>query len=114
MREQLKNMVDVRSRFRGRVERFGEKNVYRGLPLKTMLLKDVVLVSDGTFVADHVWLTCGRWSEGISEGDMIEFDARVKSYKKGYRGYRQDIPDASLPSVDYRLSHPTKVKVVAG
>lgn len=116
MREQLKNMVGVRSRFRGRVERFGHKDAYRGLPRKTVLLKDVVLVSDDKGATDHIWLTCGKWSENISERDIIEFDARVTSYKKGYRGHRFDIDilDAPPPSVDYRLSRPTQVKIVSG
>ena len=116
MREQLKNMVGVRSRFRGKIERFGHKDAYRGLPRKTVLLKDVVRASDDKDATDHIWLTCGKWSENISEGDMIEFNARVTSYKKGYQGHRFDIDilDAPPPSVDYRLSHPTQVKIIAG
>ena len=77
-----------------------------------MLLKDVRLVSDDTLVTDHVWFTCGRWSEDISEGDVVEFDARVMSYKKGYRGYREDMWDAPPPSIDYRLERPTKVEIL--
>jgi len=42
---------------------------------------------------------------------MIQFDARVKSYIKGYRGYRDDIYDKPL-SIDYKLSHPTKIKKI--
>lgn len=37
----------------------------------------------------------------------MQFDARVKEYEKGYVNYRQGIDERT---VDYRLSHPTKIK----
>ena len=47
----------------------------------------------------------------LKPGDVVEFDARVTPYLKGYKGNRED---EDLPPVerDYRLSYPTKFEKV--
>ncbi|HEY2533297.1 MAG TPA: hypothetical protein VGJ20_36090, partial [Xanthobacteraceae bacterium] len=62
---------------RARVERFGEKSAFRGPPLKTLLLRDVADDSTGQHLTEHLWMTAGKWSADIREGDIISFDARV-------------------------------------
>lgn len=41
-------------------------------------------------------------------GDMIEFNARVRRYSKGYHGHRED--GWKPAEQDFKLSHPTKAK----
>jgi hypothetical protein len=49
----------------------------------------------------------------LIEGDVVEFDARVTPYKKGYRGRNYLHMVSKPPTIDYRLSRPTRV-VVSG
>ena len=103
-------MEGKRLRFRAQVERRSEKPAYRGLPVPTLLLGGLSLADTGDELADHLWFTSGKWAEGLQPGDIIEFDARVDRYVKGYRGRRED---AHLPEeADWRLERPTRVAVV--
>lgn len=110
MRKKLKKIENERASFTGEFERFGIKNGYRG-PLKTVLL---VNVKDrkGKLITDHLWfnLTKGFDNLDLEEGDIIKFDARVKSYLKGYKGYRDDVYKPL--EYDYKLSYPSKVKKI--
>lgn len=115
MREQLKEINNLRGRFRGTVAKFGTKPAYKGAPIKTVLLRDVKDSNDRV-VTDHLWFVVGVQFESLKlvPGDEIQFDARVTNYRKGYRGRRDDdYDDRPPPSVDYRLSRPTKVRKVA-
>ena len=112
MREKLQALEGVRARFAGTVVRFGKKSGYKGSPLKTVLIADIRFHNQHDAVTDHLWFTCGKWSEPIEPGNTIAFDARITSYRKGYRGYREDAFDAPPSSVDYRLERPTKVAVM--
>lgn len=64
---------------------------------KTLLLLDVICVATGEALTDHLWFRAGKWSEGLTRGDVIEFDGRVGRYVKR-SGKR-----------DWRLARPTKV-----
>ena len=111
MRKQLRVFNGQRMRFTARIKRFGTKPAYKGKgrPPKTLLLADVhLLFGENPKVTDHLWFTCGKWSEGLSVGDKIAFDARVSPYRKGYRGRRMDV--GYSPSTDYKLNRPTKVE----
>lgn len=102
---------ETRNTFYGTFVRFGIKNGYRGTE-KTVLLKDVK-TEDGVIVTDHLWFNFTKGFEklNLEEGMVVKFDARVSEYIKGYRGYREDV---YCPiSIDYRLSHPTKLSVVS-
>ena len=112
MRKELKKLCGTRTRFKGEVVSFGIKTGYKGRSLETMLLKNVTLITNDDVLTDHQWINCGKWSESVSEGDVIEFDARVKKYTKGYQGYRYDLRAAHPPSIDYCLAYPTKVKIL--
>lgn len=106
MRKELKKINKQRLTFSATVEKFGFKSAFRGSDIKTILLKDVK--TGDQIVTDHLWLTCGKWSESLKIGDNITFDARVSNYTKGYQGYREDIYDKPV-TTDYRLERPTKV-----
>ena len=66
-RAALKCRNGGRFRIRARGERFGEKSAFRGPPLKTLLLREVV--DDGTDrpLTDQLWMTTGKWSVDIRE-----------------------------------------------
>lgn len=110
MRKKLKESEGVRGLFRGTFTRFGTKNGWRG-PEKTVLLNNIEN-DEGTVVSDHCWFnyTKGFQSLHLKEGDRIEFQARVKEYLKGYQGYREEV--YKPVEIDYKLSHPTKLKKV--
>lgn len=111
MRTGLKERYGNRFRCRATVERFGSKRAYKGPPIRTILLRDVTDVRLGTVLTDHLWFTCGKWSEGLVAGDTFQFEARVGDYTKGYRGRRDD--DITPPiERDYRLERPTKILVL--
>lgn len=108
MRKALAGRENERATFKGIFERFGLKSGWTGYPEKTVLLKDIV-DAHGAKVCDHLWfrLTLGFARLRLQPGDVVQFDARVKEYLKGYRGYREDV-DKPV-ELDYKLSHPTKV-----
>ena len=109
MRTELKNINGVRKRFIATFVRFGTKPAYKGAAIKTLLFENV-RDKDGKVYTDHLWFTTGVQFEKLElqNGDKICFDARVKSYIKGYRGNREDY---DLPPVktDYKLSHPNNI-----
>lgn len=109
MRRKLKEIgIETRHTFSGIFIRIGLKSGYKELE-ETVLIKDV-RDSSGRIVTDHLWfnLTKGFQAANLHEGDIVQFDARVAMYQKGYRGHR---PDVYCPiEQDYKLSYPTKVK----
>jgi hypothetical protein len=111
MRKGLKKIEDARLTFKGIFKRYGLKNNWNGFPEKTILLVDVK-DSHGVIVTDHIWfsLTKGFQSLGeLKEGDLIQFDARVKRYLKGYVNHREYI---DVRELDYKLNNPTKIKMI--
>jgi len=112
MRKALKQLNGERRRFVGVFVRLGTKNGWKGRTLTTVLLKDIK-DANGRLVCDHLWfnLTKEFGSLVLKEGTVISFDARVKSYYRGYRGSREDVYDKPV-KLDFKLSHPTKVQVI--
>lgn len=111
MRKELRKMNGERLRFSATVERFGYKRAFRGPDIKTVLLIAVKSLPDNELVTDHLWFVKGKSWDGIQPGDVIEFDARVGVYEKGYKGHRDDIFEPVTS--DYRLERPTKIMKVA-
>ena len=97
-----------RFRVTATIERFSQKNAFRG-PQKTVLLRDVRDAETGDLLTDHLWFAWGKWAFMLREGEAIAFDARVTGYDKGYHGRREDLYDAPPPSSDWRLERPTRV-----
>jgi hypothetical protein len=113
-RKDLKKLERQRKRFAGVFVRFGKKSAFRGPDKTTILLGDIVSLETGSVVTEHLWF---NETEGfkalypLTPGEVLEFDARVKSYEKGYRGHIEEKAIyAPLPSRDYKLSHPTKIQ----
>jgi len=111
MRAALAKSKGDRKRFRGIFVRTGKKTNYHGYATDTILLRDIADLADNTKVTDHAWFTFTKGFEVLSfhEGDIIEFDARVKEYKKGYVNKKLQMANRKT---DYRLSHPTKIVVI--
>lgn len=111
MRKDLEKISGNRTKFIGIFERYGTKTNFKGYPEKTILLKNVKLNSKT--VTDHIWFSMTKGFEALGElkeGEIIEFHARVKEYYKGYAGYREEIQWEKPIELDYKLSHPTKIK----
>ncbi len=110
MRNALQQRDGERATFLGTFERMGTKRGWAG-DEPTVLLKDI-RTPDGTPICDHLWFnrTKAFAALGLVPGDVIQFDARVKEYEKGYKGRREDVYVAI--EIDYKLSHPTKVRKV--
>jgi hypothetical protein len=111
MRHALKQLEGERRRFTGTFVRHGTKHAFKGAPLPTILLKDI-RDSSGKIVCDHLWFNLTKEFDNLNltEGMVLGFDARVKSYYKGYQGRREDV-DKPIER-DFRLANPTKVQVI--
>lgn len=111
MRKELAKIKEVRATFTGTYIRTGSKASYK-YTAPTLLLQNVK-DSTGKVVTDHLWcnFTKGFAALGLKYGDLVQFDARVKPYTKGYQGRRDDVYDKPV-ELDYKLSHPTKLSKV--
>lgn len=113
MKKGLQRLEGTRTTFTATFKRYGKKSSYKGLPKTTILLTGVKL--DGKTVADHVWFTMTKGFERLGEleeGTVLQFDARVSKYVKGYKGFREDVWLENPPIEDFKLSYPTKIKVL--
>jgi hypothetical protein len=105
MREILANINMTRTAFSATFVRYGIKPAYKGLPLRTLLFKNVM--QGEKMVADHIWFTdtLGFRKLGeLKEGDVVRFNARVRPYYKGYLGDGNEFQE-----LDYKLSYPTRI-----
>jgi len=112
MRIGLAKQDGERKRFKATFGRLGRRVGYKGYSEETILLKDVRDLETDKIVTDHVWFafTKGFQTIALSEDVKIEFEARVKKYTKGYVNTRAKINNQEI---DFRLSNPTKIKLVA-
>ena len=111
MRKGLEKVNGSRIKFIGIFERYGSKTNFKGYPEKTILFKDVK--NNSTVITDHIWFNMTKGFETLGklkQGDIVEFYARVKKYYKGYAGFKEEIQWENPIEVDYKLSHPTKIK----
>jgi hypothetical protein len=100
-----------RKKFHAVFSRFGKKINYKGYTETTVLLTKIVDLESGDVVADHLWFTytSGFEKANLEEGVPIEFEARAKEYAKGYVNKKYGINQRKK---DFKLSHPTKIKVL--
>ena len=123
MRNKLKNVDGLRQSYVGVFERYGQKRRYKPKKVNgewvdfdtTVLLKDITDLN-GRPICDHLWFNFTKGFESlklieIDSGVSIQFDARSKQYVKGYVNHREWIDERE---VDYKLSHPTKFKILLG
>lgn len=108
MRKELKKIDQQREPFTGTFSKYGLKTNYRDPSTETVLLVDI-RNQEGLFICDHLWFNRTKGFENLGKltgGDKIQFEARVKKYKKGYVNRRAGIDEGKF---DYKLSHPTKI-----
>ena len=110
MRSKLAKDEGIRKKFEATFSRLGKKKNYHGYAEDTILLINVIDSDTRERVTDHVWFSFTRGFEKITlkEGVVVEFEARVKEYAKGYVN---PILGAKKRTIDYKLSHPTKIKI---
>ena len=86
MRKNLEDKVGQRKKFSAEISRFGKKVNYKGYTDITILLTHIVDTETNAVVTNHQWFafTKGFEKAQVKEGETIEFEARVKVYKKGY------------------------------
>jgi hypothetical protein len=111
VRKILSEQNGVRKKFKAMFSRIGKKVNPKGYSEDTILLKNIVDAETNRLVADHVWFSYTKGFEKIllEEGAILEFEARVKEYKKGYVNKSLKINNSAT---DYKLSHPTKIKKI--
>jgi hypothetical protein len=110
MRKQLAKDVGIRKKFRAVFDRLGKKTNFKGYSEETILLKDIHDTESNKMVTNHLWFsyTKGFQQLTLSPGMTIEFEARVKEYKKGYVNKSIGINQLKM---DYKLSHPTRITI---
>jgi len=112
MRENLKKINGVRAKFTARFVRYGTRKTYTGRRDKTLLFREI-RDEAGELRADHLWFHNSKAFQNLGElqgGEIIEFYARVTPYKKYYRGLDSF---ERMREIDYKLSHPTQVRIIA-
>lgn len=111
MRKLLAAESGQRKKFRALFNRYGKKINYKGYAEETLLLTNIIDVEANQVVADHLWfsLTKGFEKANLKEGVQIEFEARVKEYKKGYVNPKIKINQRKS---DFKLSNPTNIQVL--
>jgi hypothetical protein len=107
MRENLKVRNGERFRVEGIVQRYGGK--LTNIPKldiycwqETILILNIKDLNSGEILTDHIWLKVGKTIEKLNteSGDVIQFDARVDSYRK-------------KSGIDYHFERPTKFKIIS-
>jgi hypothetical protein len=111
IRKALASREGERKKFRAVFSRFGKKVNYKGYSEMTVLLTQVAESETGAAVADHIWFgyTAGFEKVKLEEGVAVEFEARIKEYTKGYVNKKYGINNRKK---DFKLSHPTKIKIL--
>jgi hypothetical protein len=102
-----------RRTFTGQFERFGEKRGYKTETVPTVCFTQITDVATNEIVTHYLWfnLTKAFKRLDLKPGDIVQFDARVDDYVKGYFGYRVDVYKPA--ERDFRLVYPTKVKLLS-
>lgn len=109
VREGLKAKLGDRERFKATFRRYELRSSYRGLPKEWILLVNVQTIS-GVDVTDHLWFSLTKRFKALGTlypGDVVAFDARVRSYVKGYVGRGEDHRE-----LDYKLGYPSQIEFI--
>jgi hypothetical protein len=85
------------------------KNGYKGRLSQTVLLVDIIdIANPNETLTDHLWFNFTEEFKhlNLKSGDILEFNARVALYKKGYSDDSEDNPKR----IDYHLTYPRKIE----
>lgn len=108
MRGNMAQFEGQRMRWRANVAKHGTKRTDSGRRLKTVLLTDVSIAPFQNVQVDHVWMQAGKWSEGLTSGDVIYLDALVVAYR---HGCTQNSWNPEKIPINYKLTFPENVVV---
>jgi hypothetical protein len=111
-RPNLAKLEERRIKVQGTFVRYGKKTGWTGKEETTVLLSNITGDS-GNVLTDHLWLnlTKGIAALGtLQAGDVIEFEARVKGYLKGYFGHNWERQVDNPIRESHKLSHPTRFR----
>lgn len=91
--------------------RYGSMYEY-GIKFTTVLIRDIE--SNGETVADHQWFRINEGFENLQlqNGDIIEFNADVSAYVKGYLGKNKQLKKERCVRLDYQLINLSNIKVI--
>ena len=103
MRFKLQPLLGQRLRFTAVVNQRDRRRRYGGRDVGAILLIGVRRADTGELLADHIWKDAGKWSQSLSAGQQIMFDATVATYKKGCGGMLADVLDEPPRSIDFTL-----------
>jgi hypothetical protein len=111
IRKRLAAEEGLRKGFRAVFSRFGKKVNYKGYSEETLLFINITDIETGAVLADHLWFSFTKGFEKLElkEGVIVEFEARVRDYSKGYVNKKYGI---NKRRQDYKLSHPTKIRLI--
>ena len=98
-RNAIENLDGLRTRFTAEIVRF--RWIYDGGWEEKVLLINVREIGSKELIKDHFWLTCGKWTQPLSVGDVISFNARIKNRKLQY-------PTNVRLRIPVNASHPTQ------
>jgi hypothetical protein len=109
MRKQFVENQNLRIKFIGTFIRFGMRNNFKGMPMETLLFKDIRSIDESIY-EDHVWFNMtkefNKIETQLKEGVIVEFDTRIKGYVN-----RRELIDNR--EIDYKLSYPTKIRIIS-
>lgn len=111
MRQLLKELgLHQRYVFQATVAGFGSKNI-RGQKQATIILTKVN--QNGKRVANHLWFETRKIFNNCKIGDVVEFEAEIDCYVKGYKGQNKKLFNTKPLAFDYQLSNPLNVHKIA-
>lgn len=110
MRKRLASEEGLRTAFRAKFVRLGKKINFKGISEETILLTEITDTTNNKVVADHLWFSFTKAFQAVilTPGAQIQFEARIKQYTKGYVNKKYGIDKRQK---DFKLSHPTKVRL---
>lgn len=111
MRRKLSEAAGQRRKFHATFSRFGKKINFNGYSEETVLLVNITDCKTGLVATSHLWFSYSTAFQKLNliEGAHLQFEARVKAYKKGYVNKAAGIDQRRS---DFKLSHPTKVQII--
>lgn len=82
----------------------------------TLLVVDIYMIEDQvkTHVTDHQWFfdTQGFEDAALKEGDVFQFEGRIRQYTKGYKGRSMRKQKLKPIKTDYKIIYPTQIKKI--
>lgn len=113
MRSELKAVgLGEKHTFTAEFVKYSNKMSRAKVPIQTLLFQNIKN-EEGKVVADHIWFVTNKEFEQFKfhYGNIVQFDAYVEEYVKGYFGIRENRRHHHKKmALDYSLSRPTEIK----